>query len=115
MKVKEMMIRAATAHHANRKSADARIVNAVVLVSVAAAAMIPSLAMAAPWDGAATGVMNVLQGGLARTIAIILVIACGIAAAVGKLSVQWAVGIVIGITLIFGAPAIVDLISSWAA
>ena len=50
------------------------------------------------------------MGGLTRTIAIISVIACGIAAIAGKLSWDWAIKIIVGIVLIFGAAAIVDYI-----
>lgn len=68
-----------------------------------------------PWDGAADWVLASLNGGLTRTIAIICVIACGIAAWAGKLSIDWAVKIVIGIVFVFGAAAIVDGISGAVA
>ena len=45
---------------------------------------------------------------LTRIIAILAVIACGIAAIAGKLSWDWAIKIVVGIVLIFGATALVD-------
>jgi len=45
---------------------------------------------------------------LARTIAIIAIIACGVMAMVGKLSWQWVIYIVVGLCLIFGAAAIAD-------
>ncbi len=74
--------------------------------------MSPDLAMAEPWDAAAQKVLDIFTGGLARLLAIIAVIACGIAAIAGKLSWDWAIKIIIGIVLIFGAAAIVDYIIS---
>lgn len=77
---------------------------------ISAFALIPEMAMAAPWDSAASSVLSIFTGGLTRTIAIVAVIACGIAALAGKLSWDWAIKIVLGIVLIFGAAAIVDYI-----
>ena len=78
---------------------------------VGAACMVPEIAMAgAPWDSAATSVLAIFTGGLTRTLAIIAVIACGIAAIAGKLSWDWAIKIIVGIVLIFGAAAIVDYV-----
>lgn len=77
---------------------------------ISAFALIPEMAMAAPWDSAASSVLSIFTGGLTRTIAILAVIACGIAALAGKLSWDWAIKIVLGIVLIFGAAAIVDYI-----
>lgn len=74
------------------------------------AAYSPELALAAPWDSTGTQVLAIFTGGLTRTIAIIAVIASGIAAVAGKLSWDWAINIIVGITLIFGAAAIVDYI-----
>lgn len=68
----------------------------------------PEIALASPWDSTATKVLEIFTGGLTRTIAIISVIACGIAALAGKLSYDWAIKIVVGIVLIFGSAAIVD-------
>lgn len=73
-------------------------------------ALAPEIAMAAPWDSAATKVLEIFTGGLTRTLAIIAVIACGIAAMAGKLSWDWAIKIIVGIVLIFGAAAIVDFL-----
>lgn len=78
---------------------------------VGVACMVPEIAMAgAPWDSAATSVLAIFTGGLTRTLAIIAVIACGIAAIAGKLSWDWAIKIIVGIVLIFGAAAIVDYV-----
>jgi len=74
-------------------------------------AMLPEVAWAgAPWETAADGVLAIFTGGLSRTIAIIAVIACGIAALAGKLSWDWAIKIIVGIVLIFGSAAFVDFI-----
>lgn len=75
----------------------------------------PEIASAAPWDSTATKVLEIFTGGLTRTIAIISVIACGIAAMAGKLSYDWAIKIVVGIVLIFGSAAIVDYAISAAS
>lgn len=75
----------------------------------------PEIASAAPWDSTATKVLEIFTGGLTRTLAIISVIACGIAAMAGKLSYDWAIKIVVGIVLIFGSAAIVDYAISAAS
>lgn len=86
----------------------------IVTFVVFAVILMPGLAMAEPWDNVATKVLNILNGGLTRTIAIIAVVACGIAAIAGKLSWDWVVKIVLGIVLIFGSAAIVDALISAA-
>ncbi len=88
---------------ADRKAAGLAAIAMVGVLSIA-----PDLAMAAPWDSAAGQVLSMFTGGMARTIAIIAVIACGIASLAGKLSWDWAIKIVIGIILIFGGAPIVD-------
>jgi len=75
---------------------------------IGAVAIAPEIAMAAPWDTMGDNVLAIFTGGLTRTIAIIAVIACGIAALAGKLSWDWAIKIIVGIVLIFGGTAIVD-------
>lgn len=80
--------------------------------TMAAGMLVPEVAMAAPWDSTASSVLALLQGGLTKTIAILGVTACGIAAVFGKLSWDWAIKIIIGIVLIFGAPALVTYIIS---
>ena len=82
----------------------------IVVVLVCVLTLFPQIAMAAPWDSAARQVLMIFQGGLMRTIAIISVIACGIAAIAGQLSWDWAIKIIIGIVLMFGAAAIVDFV-----
>jgi len=85
-----------------------RLEKLLILLAMGAVLVIPETAMAAPWDSTATKVLDIFQGGLTRTIAIIAVIACGIAAIAGKLSWDWAIKIIVGIILIFGAEAIVS-------
>ncbi len=91
-----------------KAGANNRFASAVGAVAVGAFLVMPELALAAPWDGAANNILAMLTGGLSRTIAIICVIACGFAALAGKLSWDWAIKIIIGIVLIFGSASIVD-------
>ena len=70
----------------------------------------PELAMAQPWDSAAQKVLDLLNGGLTRTVAIIAVVACGIAALAGKLAWDWTIKIVVGVVLIFGSSTIIDYV-----
>lgn len=86
-----------------------------VIVLAALFMAFPEIAAAAPWDSAADKVLAIFTGGLTRTLAIIAVIACGIAAIAGKLSWDWAIKIIIGIVLIFGAAAIVDYVIAAAS
>jgi type IV secretion system protein VirB2 len=83
--------------------------------AIACAAIVPEIAVAAPWDSVATRVLEIFTGGLTRTIAIVAVIACGIAAMAGKLSWDWVIKIVVGVVLIFGSAAIVDYIIAAAS
>lgn len=68
-----------------------------------------ALAQASPFETGATSTLNFVLT-IATPIAAILVIALGIAAAVGKISWGWVVGALIGIAVIFGAPQIVTWI-----
>ena len=87
----------------------------MILLAIGAVWVIPETAIAAPWDSTATQILGIFTGGLTRTIAIISVIACGIAAIAGKLSWDWAIKIIVGIILIFGAASIVDYIIAGAS
>ena len=84
-------------------------------ISVACLLSLPEVALAAPWDTAAQQVLSIFTGGLTRTIAIIAVIALGLAAMAGKLSWRWAINIILGIVLIFGSAAFVDYIIAASA
>ena len=92
-----------------------RLEKLLVLLAVGAALIIPETALAAPWDSTATKILDIFTGGLTRTIAIISVIACGIAAIAGKLSWDWTIKIVVGIVLIFGSASIVDYVIAGAS
>ncbi len=92
-----------------------RLEKLLILLAMGAVLVIPETAMAAPWDSTATKILDIFTGGLTRTIAIISVIACGIAAIAGKLSWDWAIKIIVGIILIFGAASIVDYIIAGAS
>ncbi len=110
-------------NHANQKhiiinnnmagitDAGTRTSHVVALVALMALALAPASALAGtPWDSAASQVLAIFTGGLTRTLAIIAVIACGIAAIAGKLSWDWAIKIIVGIVLIFGGTSIVDYV-----
>ena len=86
----------------------------VAMLLMAFLVLTPHMALAAPWDSTGEKILEIFTGGLTRTIAIIAVIACGIAAVAGKLSWDWAIKIIVGIVLIFGAAAIVDYVISAA-
>jgi len=75
-------------------------------------AIIPELAIAAPWDGTATQILEGLTGGFARTCAIIAVAALGFMAFFGKMAWERAYHVVLGIVFIFGGASIVDWITS---
>ncbi len=89
--------------------------NIYLMLGISALALTPEIAIAAPWDSTATQILAIFTGGLTRTIAIITVIACGIAAMAGKLSWDWAIKIIVGIVLIFGSASIVDYIIAAAS
>lgn len=111
MNVAQLMHNTKTSIMANKigkTGGDRRFLAAVLACLLGALACMPELALAAPWDSSATGVLAMFNGGMARTIAIISVIACGIAAMAGKLSWDWAIKVVVGIVLVFGAAPIVD-------
>jgi type IV secretion system protein VirB2 len=101
---------ASVANSAAMAEQNRKTLGVLAIGALAFLAMSPELALASPWDSAATKVLEIFTGGFARTLAIIAVIACGIAAIAGKLSWDWAIKIIIGIVLIFGATSIVDYV-----
>lgn len=101
---------AIAANHAAKKEQNKTFLKVLMFLGLTAVVLAPEMAMAAPWDSAASQVLAIFTGGLTRTLAIIAVIACGIAAIAGKLSWDWAIKIIVGIVLIFGAAAIVDYV-----
>lgn len=104
---------------ASKALVDRRAMQVAAILGVVAVSMAPELALAGgggnPWDSMGASVLQIFTGGLTRTIAIITVIACGIAAMAGKLSWDWAIKIIVGIVLIFGATAIVDYLITAAS
>jgi len=106
---------AIAADKARKVDVDRRAAKTMMLMALCLAAVLPELAIAGPWDTMGTQVLAIFTGGLTRTIAIITVIACGIAAMAGKLSWDWAIKIIVGIVLIFGAAAIVDYLIAAAS
>lgn len=62
-----------------------------------------------PWSGVLQQIIDIMTGTPARLLAIIVVAALGFAALFGRMSFSWAGSIIGGITLIFGAAAIVDI------
>ena len=99
---------ALVANHRAKAQANRRSLAFMAALVLGAFAFMPEMALAAPWDGVANSVLAIFTGGLTRTIAIIAVIACGIAALAGRLSWDWAIKIIVGIMLIFGSAAIVN-------
>jgi type IV secretory pathway VirB2 component (pilin) len=106
---------AIAANHAAKEKENRQAVAVMGFMLIAALSVAPTMAMAAPWDSAATAVLGIFTNGLTRTIAIIAVIAMGIAAMAGKLSWEWAIKIIVGIVLVFGAAAIVDYVIAASA
>lgn len=84
----------------------------VPLVLVMAVVLLPELAHAQsqPWESAAKKTYDLIMS-IARWVAIIAVVACGLAAIFGKLSWEWAGKIIIGLVLIFGGTYLVDYFS----
>jgi type IV secretory pathway VirB2 component (pilin) len=106
---------AIAADKANRAQADKRALRTMAVLALCMACVIPELAIAGPWDSMGTQVLAIFTGGLTRTIAVIAIIACGIAAIAGKLSWDWVIKIVVGIVLIFGGATIVDYLIAAAS
>ena len=98
---------------------DRRALRVLIIAALALVLVTPEFAMAAaaskPWDSLATSVLDMLTGGLTRTVAIIAVIACGFSALAGKMSWNWAINVGVGIVLIFGGAAIVDYLITAAS
>ncbi len=65
----------------------------------------------APFLNLLTSILNVFNGGLARMLAVLAIIGLGLSAMVGRLTWGLAIRVVVGIVLVFGAAAIVGLIT----
>jgi len=92
---------------------------AAVALSLLAAslALMPDLAYAqsaAPVEGILEWFVGVLQGNVARSLAIIAVCFLGFLFLTGRMAWQGAISIVIGIAIIFGAAELVDAMKSSA-
>jgi type IV secretion system protein VirB2 len=84
----------------------------VLLLALAFAA--PEFALAqstSPFETGATALVTSLTT-LATPVAAILVMALGVAAAAGRISWGWPIGILIGIALLFAAPTVVTWLRS---
>lgn len=108
---------AIAADKARKAGTDRHAARSMLLMAVCVAAALPGIALAGsgPWDTMGSQVLAIFTGGLTRTIAIISVIACGIAALAGKLSWDWAIKIIVGIVFIFGGASVVDYLIAAAS
>ncbi|MBS1943320.1 MAG: TrbC/VIRB2 family protein [Bacteroidetes bacterium] len=97
-----------------KREVSERTLTLIVMGLIGLMLFMPEVAMAEPWDSIAQKVLDMFNSGLARLLAIIAVIALGVAALAGRMSWQWAIYIIVGLTLIFGAAAIVDFFSAAA-
>lgn len=92
-------------------------VKAVAAAVVVAMGLAPEMAYAqsaAPIEGILDWFVGVLQGNVARSIAIISVCFLGFLFLTGRMAWQMAFSIVIGIAIIFGAAELVDAMKSSA-
>jgi type IV secretory pathway VirB2 component (pilin) len=73
-----------------------------------AAFMVPefAFAQASPFETGATNLVTSLTT-LATPIAVLLVMALGVAAAAGRISWGWPIGVIVGVGLVFAATPIV--------
>jgi type IV secretory pathway VirB2 component (pilin) len=74
--------------------------------------LVPALAYAQAGSPFETGATNLQTSviAIAAPVAVLLVIALGVAAAAGRISVGWALGIILGIGLVFAAQPVVTWI-----
>jgi type IV secretion system protein VirB2 len=81
----------------------------LIALAVLALVAVPSVAMAqgAPWESTGQRTFDMIMS-IARWVAMVGIVACGLAAFFGKLSWDWAGKIIIGLVLVFAAPQIVD-------
>jgi type IV secretory pathway VirB2 component (pilin) len=81
----------------------------LAVLCVIAAAAVPELALAQAASPFATGATNLVTSviTIATPVAVLLVMALGIAAAAGRISWGWPLGVIVGIGLVFAAQPIV--------
>lgn len=87
---------------------------AVLATSIALVPEIAYAQSAAPVEGILEWFVGVLQGSVARSLAIIAVCFLGFLFLTGRMAWQGAISIVIGIAMIFGAAELVDAMKSSA-
>lgn len=121
--IAENMMRAVAVRHAlhqfSQKPAPSKAFRSIVpiLASAGAIVLVPELAhaqSAAPVEGILDWFVGVLQGNVARSVAIIAVCFLGFLFLTGRMAWQMAFSIVIGIGIIFGAAELVDAMKSSA-
>lgn len=66
------------------------------------------------WDNAPDGILEILNGGFMRTVAVIVVIFVGAGVMMARVTWETGVRVIAGIIVVFGASAIVDLVISWS-
>ena len=79
------------------------------LISSVAAPELVFAQAASPFETGATNLQTSVIA-IAAPVAVLLVIALGVAAAAGRISVGWALGIILGIGLVFAAQPVVTWI-----
>jgi type IV secretion system protein VirB2 len=88
---------------------------AVVLAGLFAWSLaFPHAAMAAgsaPWETALQTVVDYMTGSTARLIAILAVAGVGVGMLAGYMSIRSALGVILGIAVVFGSATIVDMFS----
>lgn len=83
-----------------------------MFMAVAMLASPMAMASGNPIQNILDGVLDLLNSGVARSLAILACMGFGIGAYFGKISWDWAGRLIIGITCTFGAAGLVDFFSS---
>jgi type IV secretion system protein VirB2 len=84
----------------------------IPVACLASAVLAPGLAFAqagSPFETGATNLQTTVIA-IAAPVAVLLVIALGVAAAAGRISVGWALGVILGIGIVFAAQPVVTWI-----
>ncbi len=85
------------------------ITNTLTIMALMIAPQV-AFAAATPIEGAIDWLLDLLTNGLARTVAILAIVSMGYLAFAGKLAIELVGKFILGIVLIFGGAAIVDLL-----
>lgn len=85
-----------------------RLALIAAVAGVAVCALAPELAWAYPWDDGADKTLSILNGRVATVSAIIAVMVVGFLSFKGRIPWGWALSVIGGIVLVFGAPAFVS-------